>query len=578
MGGTENIGEAASKVKFELPSFGTIIKAIGELALVITACTAIVAAYGALNKIEGFSEFMTGGIDILVKTFEGIGKIVLPLIGISAVIAGLGIVSPVILEGMGALALVVGGVGLIIAAFGGLAKIEGISEFMSGGIDLLCTIFEGIGKIAGILISGFIEGISTGLQKSLEGFGTSLSNFMKNASGFFDAVSNYGATTFDSVGNLAKALLNITKSELLNSLLGWITGDNPLAKYGKQLSEFGPYFQKFASSISSIGKDTTQKSQIVADSMVIINDFASKIPNSGGVLGFFAGNNDIDKFGQKLATFGTNFANYSKNISKTDGSVVSNSEKVKLAMDYIIEFAKRIPNEGGVAAFFAGDNGIDTFGSKLASFGKTFAEYSNSISKVDTGKVNNVSEAMNKIVSYFKTVKDNKLVDTVKDFAKAIKNSSGDISSFLNTTFNSTTGWNLGYTFGTNIGSGIKSGIKNNLGTTLEVSSNGNSIKKYSIKAYANGGFPEDGFFYANHNELVGNFANGKTAVANNKEITAGIEEASYRGYMRAIQESGLNSSGGRIELYAHTDEGVIIDRINQKTNQTGVCPINIPY
>lgn len=44
-----------------------------------------------------------------------------------------------------------------------------------------------------------------------------------------------------------------------------------------------------------------------------------------------------------------------------------------------------------------------------------------------------------------------------------------------------------------------------------------------AVPAYASGGFPEDGLFFANHNELVGTFSNGKTAVANNEEIVAGI-------------------------------------------------------
>lgn len=42
-------------------------------------------------------------------------------------------------------------------------------------------------------------------------------------------------------------------------------------------------------------------------------------------------------------------------------------------------------------------------------------------------------------------------------------------------------------------------------------------------RGYATGGFPEDGLFWANHNELVGRFSNGKTAVANNDQIVAGI-------------------------------------------------------
>lgn len=45
------------------------------------------------------------------------------------------------------------------------------------------------------------------------------------------------------------------------------------------------------------------------------------------------------------------------------------------------------------------------------------------------------------------------------------------------------------------------------------------------IQAYEVGGFPEDGLFFANHNELVGKFTNGRTAVANNEQIVAGIRE-----------------------------------------------------
>lgn len=45
------------------------------------------------------------------------------------------------------------------------------------------------------------------------------------------------------------------------------------------------------------------------------------------------------------------------------------------------------------------------------------------------------------------------------------------------------------------------------------------------IPAYEVGGFPEDGLFFANHNELVGRFDNGRTVVANNTNIQSGIKE-----------------------------------------------------
>lgn len=53
-------------------------------------------------------------------------------------------------------------------------------------------------------------------------------------------------------------------------------------------------------------------------------------------------------------------------------------------------------------------------------------------------------------------------------------------------------------------------------------------------RKFATGGFPEDGLFFANHNELVGGFSNGRTAVANNEQITDGIRQAVYDAFTSA--------------------------------------------
>lgn len=60
--------------------------------------------------------------------------------------------------------------------------------------------------------------------------------------------------------------------------------------------------------------------------------------------------------------------------------------------------------------------------------------------------------------------------------------------------------------------------------------------KTLRIEWFANGGFPgEDGLFMANHNEMVGKFSNGRTAVANNKQITEGIATAVYNAFTSAM-------------------------------------------
>lgn len=79
-----------------------------------------------------------------------------------------------------------------------------------------------------------------------------------------------------------------------------------------------------------------------------------------------------------------------------------------------------------------------------------------------------------------------------------------------------------------------ESGLGETLGLELHIE----NISFRRIPHFTTGGFPEDGLFYANHTELIGQFSNGRTAVANNEMIITGIEEAAYRGFSRAYAEN----------------------------------------
>lgn len=84
-------------------------------------------------------------------------------------------------------------------------------------------------------------------------------------------------------------------------------------------------------------------------------------------------------------------------------------------------------------------------------------------------------------------------------------------------------------------------------------------LKKYGIATnnpilFANGGFPEDGWFRASHGEMMGKFNNGKSVVANNKQITTGISEAVapavYAATKAAIKEELSNANVGGGDVY----------------------------
>ena len=88
---------------------------------------------------------------------------------------------------------------------------------------------------------------------------------------------------------------------------------------------------------------------------------------------------------------------------------------------------------------------------------------------------------------------------------------------------------------------------------------------------FASGGFPEDGFFFANHNEMVGQFSNGKTAVANNDEIVEGIK----RGVLEAMT-AALSGNSGTQNVNVYLDGKQITNAVTRNQRQmsraTGVA------
>lgn len=123
---------------------------------------------------------------------------------------------------------------------------------------------------------------------------------------------------------------------------------------------------------------------------------------------------------------------------------------------------------------------------------------------------------------------------------------------------------------------------------TKEIAKNPDTVKKIlsiiggpiiAPNGYATGGFPEDGFFFANHNELVGKFSNGKTAVANNAQITQGIADAVYPAVYNAMVSANSNSSGGltaRIEGDPRGMFNVFVEEWKDEVRRTHTNPVPI--
>lgn len=102
------------------------------------------------------------------------------------------------------------------------------------------------------------------------------------------------------------------------------------------------------------------------------------------------------------------------------------------------------------------------------------------------------------------------------------------------------------------------------------------------IPTFATGGFPEDGLFMANHGELVGQFSDGRTAVANNEQIVEGIQHGVYaanqeqnvllREQNKLLRQIVDKETNGEVNVSTITKA---IERKNRRDGRT-VVPVGI--
>jgi len=184
---------------------------------------------------------------------------------------------------------------------------------------------------------------------------------------------------------------------------------------------------------------------------------------------------------------------------------------------------------------------IDAIKAKLTEWGDKFRDIKEKISSYMNDVKENASKRFEDLKSNVSSFKDKwsenwdaakrkledfkrdglGIVQSIKDAFSKDKWTFSGVAEGLKTTFQDAK-------------NGIK-GIWNSIAETLNGEHDiGGSSFHINLPTFATGGFPEDGLFLASHHELVGSFSNGKTAVANNQQIIAGIESGVYNAMVKA--------------------------------------------
>lgn len=316
---------------------------------------------------------------------------------LTALVTALGVVAgliPAAMVGVVGMGAVITELAIVLAAVGALAQIPGLEWLISEGGQLLQTIGNAIGGFVGGIVGGFMSGVSGSFPQ----IGADLSAFMTNVQPFIDGAGSISPDMLTGVKALTEAILLITAADLLESLTSWLTGGSSLSDFAEELVPFGEAMMKFSNTITGLDGDLVSTAAIAGRTLA---EMAATLPNSGGVVGFFAGENDMGEFGNQLVGFGESMMKFADSIDGLDADAIQNAAIAGKAM---AEMAATLPNTGGAVSFFTENNDMDTFGEQLVPFGKAIKEYSDAVTGLDVDAVTNSAIAGKALVELANTV------------------------------------------------------------------------------------------------------------------------------------------------------------------------------
>lgn len=430
-------------------------KAIGPKTMTSLGYLTLITA--GLGAIIGVLSYLNVGSTLEIA--ESLSLLLLAFSASCYILARVGALGPAVESGILVLGELVAGAGIVVAAFAGLAMMfPKLTEYLDDGIEIIRKIGEGLGS----LIGGFLAGVLSGLPQN----GKYLSDFMTEVNGFVEGIKNVGSENLEGARALAETVLVLTESSILDAITSWlpkgnsmtnfaanlvlfgnamhdfaestsdinpeklqpaaesakllaemastlpkhggllqgIIGDTDMAEFAGQLILFGSALQDFSNSVSGIDEKAVEAG---ASAGKLLAEMAAALPNSGGLVAMFVGENDMDDFAGRLTLFGGALESFSRSCENINAdNVKSGAESGKL----VAEMASTIGNSGGLIAKLFGENDMGEFAGRLILFAGAMEKFSEAsgnikIQNVITGTTSGlmVTEMANAVASIKKS-------------------------------------------------------------------------------------------------------------------------------------------------------------------------------
>lgn len=332
--------------------------------------------------------------EILVKGILAVGMISALMIALAAMAA----LTPFAMIGVLGVGAVVAELAIVLAAIGALAQIPGLSWLVSEGGNFLQTVGTAIGQFLGGIVGGFAQGMSSALPQ----IGSDLSAFMTNATPFIEGARLIDSQTLDGVKSLVGIILALTGANIIESLTSWLTGGTSLAKYGEEIAAFAPYIKTYADTVKGIDGAAVEAS---ANAAKALGEMAANLPNSGGVAGWFAGENDMSTFGEQLVEFGNGIKDFSEvaagiQVSALDSAIASVNKVIEL-LNNVSNIDSEVTTNFSSSLTSLANTGIDGF---TSAFDGSHEKIATGITGMLTKASDSVTEGKESVYSNFFTV------------------------------------------------------------------------------------------------------------------------------------------------------------------------------
>ena len=402
-----------------IPVTGAII-AVADLAIFALGMTTLLAILGGLKQIPGMEWLMKEGTKFLELLGRALGDFIgsiaagfmeaassgLPEVAnnlstfmnnIQGFVEGAKNIDQAAVDGVKSLVAAV----LIIT---GQQLVESLTSWITGGLDLqkfsdqIVKIGEAMVKFSDT-VKGKIDSQSVEAAASAGKMLAEMADTIPNTGGALAAIVGENDITMfaakivplgeklaefsdtvkgridtqsvEAAANAGKMLAEMADTiPNTGGALAAIVGENDLVMFASGLVPLGEKLAEFSDTVK--GKIDVASVEAAASAGKMLTALAETIPNEGGIVSWFTGDNKLDTFGERLEEYGESLAKFAKSIAGFDGTLVSDAVNATTQVSILIDTLSATDYSG-----------LDNFLSTSGNLGQSIADFCAHIIEID---------------------------------------------------------------------------------------------------------------------------------------------------------------------------------------------------